>query len=109
MAINIWKAAKVNAPSPSEAEHSMRKLPNGSTCMNAISISVSLLIALVAVLVFYRMRKLQQISSNGIAKDVPILRLDYVSIGGMLLGVWEISYSGKCDPGCREIERRLSP
>jgi len=44
-----------------------------------------------------------------ITKDVPVLRIDHASIKGVLLGMWQISYSGECDPHPREIERKLSP
>jgi hypothetical protein len=33
-----------------------------------------------------------------IAKDVSVLRIDRISIKGMLLGGWQISDSGQCDP-----------
>src|SRR2546423_755851 len=45
--------------------HSMWELPRRSASMNAISISVGLLIALVGVLLFYRMRKVPQIAGYG--------------------------------------------
>jgi hypothetical protein len=32
-----------------------------------------------------------------ITKNVPVLRIDHISIKGMLLGVWSASYSGECD------------
>src|SRR5882757_7152167 len=62
MAINTWKVTKLNGPSPLEADHSMQKLQGESAFMNAINICVVLLIALVAILTFYRMRKLPQIA-----------------------------------------------
>jgi len=34
---------------------------------------------------------------------VPVLRVDYVSIEAVLLGVWQVSDGGKCDPGSGEI------
>ena len=34
-----------------------------------------------------------------ITKDVPVLRIDHISIKGMLLGVWPASYSGECYSG----------
>ena len=37
------------------------------------------------------------------------MRVDHISIKGMLLGVWQISYSGECDPGSGEIDGALSP
>jgi hypothetical protein len=40
-----------------------------------------------------------------ITKDVPVLRIDHISIKGMLLGMWQVSDSGKCDLGSREVER----
>ena len=77
--------------------------------MSAISISVGLLIALLAILVFYRMRKLTTDRRVRIAKDVPVLRVDHISIKGMLLGVWPVSCHGECDPDSRQIESGLSP
>jgi hypothetical protein len=62
---------KANALSPSEAEHSMRKLPKESAFMNAISISLSLLIALFAILLLYRRRKLPQIAGYGSQRMCP--------------------------------------
>ena len=41
-----------------------------------------------------------------ITTDVSVLRADHISIKGILLGVWPVSYSRDCDPGSREIERR---
>ena len=46
-----------------------------------------------------------------ITKDVPVLRIDHISIQGTLLGVWQVSLTAtavKCDPDSRETERRLS-
>ena len=43
-----------------------------------------------------------------ITKDVPILRIDYISIKGMLLGVRQVSHRREGDLSSREIERRLS-
>ena len=60
--------------------------------MNPISISFGLLIALFAILLLYRMRKLQpRVAGYGSHKDVPVLRIDNISIQGMLLGVWHVS------------------
>jgi hypothetical protein len=67
--------------------------------VSAISISVGLLIALLAILVFYRMRKLPKDRRVRITKNVPVLRIDHISIKGMLLGVWSASYRGECDSG----------
>ena len=67
--------------------------------MSAISISVGLLIALLAILVFYRMRKLPKDRRVRITKNVPVLRIDHISIKGLLLGVWSASYSAECDSG----------
>jgi hypothetical protein len=42
-----------------------------------------------------------------ITKDVPVLRIDHISIKGMLLGVWPVYYHGECDPivgNCRGNE-----
>jgi hypothetical protein len=44
-----------------------------------------------------------------ITEDVPILRIDHISIKGRLFGVRPVSYSGKCHPDSRQIERRSSP
>ena len=60
--------------------------------MNAISISLGLLIALVAILLLHRMRKLSRRCRVRITKDVPGLRVDHISIEAVLLGVWQISY-----------------
>ena len=75
--------------------------------MNAISISLSLLIALFAILVLYRRCKLPQISGYGSQRMCPSCRVDHISIKGVLLGVWQISYSGECDPDCRKMNRWL--
>ena len=56
--------------------------------MSAISISFGLPIALFAILLLYKMRKLKpQIAGFGSHKDVPVLRIDHISIKSMLLGV----------------------
>ena len=57
--------------------------------MSAISISFVLLIALFAILPLYWVRKLQRQGRRvRIAADVPVLRVDYVSIKSTLPGVW---------------------
>ena len=57
--------------------------------MNPISISFGLLIALFAILLLYRMRKLATTGNRvPIAENVPGLRVDYVSIKSTLPGVW---------------------
>jgi hypothetical protein len=66
--------------------------------MSATSISFGLLIALFTILLLYGMRKLKlQIRRSRITKDVPLLRIDHISIQGMLLGVWPVSRSGERD------------
>jgi hypothetical protein len=76
--------------------------------MSAISISVSLLIALFTILLLYRIRNPKPTDPRfRITKDVPVLRVGHIPTKGMLLGVWQVSYSGDLDS--REIERRLSP
>lgn len=42
----------------------------------------------------------------GIAKDVPILRIDHVSIKGKMHGVWQASCGGLFDS--KEMNRRLA-
>jgi hypothetical protein len=42
-----------------------------------------------------------------ITNDVPILRIDHISIETMLLGVWQVSYKRECDPDSREMNRWL--
>jgi hypothetical protein len=59
-------AAKSNTRKALDAES-----PYRSTFMSAISISVGLLIALLAILVFYRMRKLPQIAAYGSQRMCP--------------------------------------
>jgi len=49
----------------------MRKLPSKSTFMNVINICVGLLIALVAILALYRMRKLPQVAGYGSQRMCP--------------------------------------
>jgi hypothetical protein len=44
-----------------------------------------------------------------ITENVPVLRVDHISIKGMLPGVRSVSYSRERDSGDREIERRSSP
>jgi hypothetical protein len=44
-----------------------------------------------------------------ITKDVPVLRIDHISIKGMLLGVWQVSTAVSVNPDPREIRRKLSP
>ena len=72
--------------------------------MSAISISIGLLIALVTILLLDRMRKLPKIAGYG-SHRMPVLRIDYTSIKGVLLGVWQVSIM--CDPNSREIERKV--
>ena len=62
---------KSNVPSPLEGKHPMWKLLRRSASMNAISISVGLLIALVGVLLFYMMRKVPQIAGYGSQRMCP--------------------------------------
>jgi hypothetical protein len=84
-------------------------LPSESTFMNAISISVGVLIALLAILVFYKMRKLPQIAAYGSQRMCPSCGLITSRLKGMLLGVWPVSCHGECDPDSRQIEIGLSP
>jgi len=44
---------------------------------------------------------------GGIAKDVPILRIDHVSIKGTLHGVWQALYGGSVFD-FQEMNRRFS-
>jgi hypothetical protein len=75
--------------------------------MSAISICFGLLIALFAVPLLYADAPGQTADRwVRITKDVPVLRIDHISLKGMLLRVWPVSYSRECDPGSREIERR---
>jgi hypothetical protein len=50
---------------------------------------LGLLIALLAILLLYKIRKVKpQVAGYGIAEDVPVLRVNYVSIKSTLPGVW---------------------
>jgi hypothetical protein len=71
MAINPSKATNANVPSPSEAERLMQRLLNESTFMNLINICIVVLIPLLAILAFYRMRKLPQMAGYGAQRMCP--------------------------------------
>jgi hypothetical protein len=72
--------------------------------MNAISISVGLLIALVAVLVFYRMRKLPQIAGYGSQRMCPSCGLITSRLKACCLECGKSLTSGERDPGSGEID-----
>jgi hypothetical protein len=40
-----------------------------------------------------------------ITKDVPVLRIDYISIKGMLFGVWQASHGGERDAIVENLNR----
>ena len=63
-----------------------------SILLNPVGISFGLLIALFAILLLYKMRKpLPTGRGVRITEDVAVLRIDHISIQGMLLGVWHVS------------------
>jgi hypothetical protein len=78
--------------------------------MSAISNHVGLLIALLTILLLRPRRVKPETAAYGSQRMcVPSLRVDYVSVGGMLLGVWKISDSGQRYPDRGEMSGWLSP
>jgi hypothetical protein len=76
--------------------------------MSAISNHVGLLIALLTILLLRPRRVKPETAAYGSQRMcVPGLRVDYVLVGGMLLGVWRISGRGQCDLDRREMSRWL--
>jgi len=63
--------------------------------MNATNISFGFFIVLLTILLARWMRKLTpHIVGGSVTKDVPLLRIDHVTIEAQLLGVWQALYSG---------------
>ena len=58
--------------------------------MNSTSISFGLLVALLAIPLLHKILKPKPRSPVRIAEDVSVLRVDHISIKGMLLGVWSV-------------------
>jgi hypothetical protein len=78
--------------------------------MNTIRIAFTLLIALFAILLLRPRHVKPETAAYGSQRMcVPGLRVDYVSVGGMLLGVWKISDSGQRYPDRREMSGWVSP
>ena len=73
--------------------------------MSAISISLGLLIALFGDSGALPDAQAATDRRVRITKDVPVLRVDHISIKGVLLGVWQVSDSGECDPDSRRNRR----
>src|ERR1700720_2626858 len=83
--------------------------PCRSTFMSAISISVGLLYCAAGDSGVLQDAQATTDRRVRITKDVPVLRIDHISIKGMLLGVWPVSCHGECDPDSRQIESGFFP
>jgi len=71
--------------------------------MNATTFSFGLLIVLFTILL---LQDAQAETADGrirITKDMPMLRIDHISIEGVLLGVRQVSYGRECDPDSGEM------